>query len=136
LLLLFVAYRVVFYKNIFNFFFNHNLLYGNLFMSKSLFVAGLDYSITSDELKAMFEPFGTVESAKVISDKFTGQSKGFGFVDMSSQQEADECMKELHDSMQKNRQIIVKEKDENAGARKSFGGGGRSGGGGGGFSRR
>ena len=107
-------------------------------MSKSLFVAGLDYSITSDELKDMFAPHGTVESAKVITDKFTNQSKGFGFVDMATQQEAEQCILMLNNSMQKNRQIVVKTKDENAGARKSFGGGGRSGGGGygggGGFS--
>ena len=98
-------------------------------MSKSLFVAGLDYSITSDDLKNMFTPHGNVESAKVISDKFTGQSKGFGFVDMATQQEAEECIKNLDNSMQKNRQIIVKiKRDDVGGGRKPFGGGGNGGG--------
>lgn len=87
-------------------------------MKKSLFVAGLDFAITNENLKEIFSAFGTVEAAKVITDKFTGQSRGFGFVDMSTQQEADECINNLHNSTVNNRQLVVKYKeDKPAGAR-------------------
>ena len=90
-------------------------------MILSFIFVGLDYSITSNDLKEIFAAHGTVESASVINDKFTGKSKGFGFVDMSSQQEAEQCILMLNNSMQKSRQIIVKFKDDNAG-KKPFGG--------------
>lgn len=80
-------------------------------MQKSLFVAGLDFSITSTELQELFAGHGTVTSAKVITDKFTQQSKGFGFVDMESQADAENCIKVLNNTTYKNRSLIVKEKE-------------------------
>ena len=80
-------------------------------MQKSLFVAGLAWSITSEELQEIFSAHGTVESAKVITDKFTGQSKGFGFVDMATVEDAENCIKNLNEATVKNRQIVVKIKE-------------------------
>ena len=57
-------------------------------MGSKLYVGGLPYSATQDELTDLFAAHGTVQSANIISDKFTGQSRGFGFVEMSSQEEA------------------------------------------------
>lgn len=78
-------------------------------MSKRLFVAGLPYSLTSQQLNEMFSKFGKVNSADVISDKFTGQSKGFGFVEMDDAKDADKAIKELHDSEVDGRKIVVNE---------------------------
>ena len=102
-------------------------------MSKSLFVAGLDYSVTSDDLKNMFAPYGTVDSAKVITDRDSGRSKGFGFVDMSSQQEAEDAIKNLNDKEQQDGRKLVVNIKRDDGGRKSFGGGGNRSGGGGGY---
>ena len=57
-------------------------------MNKKLFVGGLPYAVTDDRLEEVFAAHGTVESARVVTDKFTGQSRGFGFVEMSSPAEA------------------------------------------------
>lgn len=98
-------------------------------MKKSLFVAGLDFGITDQGLSEIFAPFGTVESAKVITDKYSGQSRGFGFVDMCSQAEAEACINALNNTTVKNRQIVVKIKEDKApgsssgGARRPSGGG-------------
>lgn len=80
-------------------------------MQKSLFVAGLAWAITSEELQEIFSAHGTVESAKVVTDKFTGQSKGFGFVDMATAEDAENCIKNLNETMVKGRQIVVKIKE-------------------------
>ena len=89
-------------------------------MQNSLFVAGLEWSITSEELQDIFAPFGTVESAKVITDKFTGRSKGFGFVDMASEEDANNCIKNLNESTHKNRQIVVKIKEPKPAGERTF----------------
>ena len=81
-------------------------------MKKSLFVAGLDYSISDSALKDIFAAHGTVESAKVITDKFSGQSRGFGFVDMTTQQEAQQCVEALNNTTVSGRQIVVKFKED------------------------
>ena len=81
-------------------------------MQKSLFVAGLDYSITSTELQELFAAHGTVTSAKVVTDKFTSQSKGFGFVDMESQSDAQNCITALNSTSYKNRSLVVKIKED------------------------
>ncbi|MCL4367193.1 RNA-binding protein [Patescibacteria group bacterium] len=60
-----------------------------------IFVGSLPYSTTSDELSQLFQSFGTISSATVISDKFTGQSRGFGFVEMENDDEAQKAIKEL-----------------------------------------
>ncbi len=81
-------------------------------MQKSLFVAGLDYSITSEELQELFSAHGKITSAKVITDKFSSQSKGFGFVDTESQVDAENCIKALNNTTYKNRSLVVKEKED------------------------
>ncbi len=81
-------------------------------MQKSLFVAGLDYSITSAELQELFAAHGTVTSAKVITDRSTSQSKGFGFVDMETQADAQNCITALNSTSHKNRSLVVKIKED------------------------
>ncbi len=81
-------------------------------MKKALFVAGLDYAITDENLKEIFGAYGTVETAKVITDKFSGQSRGFGFVDMLTQEEAQECINNLNNATVNSRQIVVKFKED------------------------
>lgn len=94
-------------------------------MVKNLFVAGLSYNTTSDGLNKHFSEMGTVTSAQVINDKYTGQSKGFGFVEMSTEDEAKLAMDKLNGSDLDGRTIVVKEARprEEHGPR-SFGGGG------------
>jgi RNA recognition motif-containing protein len=65
-------------------------------MAQNLFVAGLPYSMTSDDLTNLFAEFGTVASAKVITDRETGRSKGFGFVEMSTDEETEAAMGALN----------------------------------------
>jgi cold-inducible RNA-binding protein len=98
-----------------------------------LFVGGLPYSINSGGLEEMFAKFGAVVSAQVISDKFTNQSKGFGFVEMSNDEEAQAAIKELNDSEVDGRRInvsVARPREERSGG--GFGGdrGGNRGGGG------
>ena len=65
-------------------------------MGSKLYVGGLPYSATQEELTELFSAHGTVQSANVISDKFTGQSRGFGFVEMSSNEEAQAAISGLN----------------------------------------
>jgi RNA recognition motif-containing protein len=65
-------------------------------MGSKLYVGGLPYSVTEGSLRELFSAHGTVESANVISDKFTGQSRGFGFVEMSSSGEAQSAIQSLN----------------------------------------
>ena len=74
-----------------------------------IYVGNLPYSVTDDDLKDAFAEFGELSSAEVVKDKFSGQSKGFGFVDMPSNSEADQAIKTLNDSMLKGRKITVNE---------------------------
>ncbi|KAA6185267.1 RNA-binding protein [Thiohalocapsa marina] len=74
-----------------------------------IYVGNLKYSVTDDELRDMFSDFGDVASADVIKDKFSGQSKGFGFVDMPNNSEAEDAIKALHDSMNDGRKLTVNE---------------------------
>lgn len=76
----------------------------------SIFVAGLDYSITSDQLKALFSGYGQVISANVVT-LADGRSRGFGFVDMSTQEDMENAINSLHDSVQVGRKILVKQKE-------------------------
>lgn len=91
-------------------------------MAKNLFVAGLSYDTTSDALNKHFSEIGAVTSAQVIIDKYTNQSKGFGFVEMSNEEEAKLAMDKLNGSELDGRTIVVKEarpREENRGG---FGG--------------
>jgi RNA recognition motif-containing protein len=77
-----------------------------------LFVAKLDYEITSDALQTVFEDYGTVSSAVVITDRDTGRSKGFGFVEMEDDNDARKAMEQLDGSELRGRQIVVKEAED------------------------
>ncbi|KKR76678.1 MAG: RRM domain-containing RNA-binding protein [Candidatus Levybacteria bacterium GW2011_GWA2_40_8] len=78
-------------------------------MAKNLFVAGLSYDTTSDALNKHFSEIGTVVSAQVIMDKFSNQSKGFGFVEMSTEEEGKMAMDKLNGTKLNDRNIVVKE---------------------------
>jgi cold-inducible RNA-binding protein len=78
-------------------------------MTNKLFVAGLDYAITEDELRAHFATVGKVSYVKVVLDHATGRGKGFGFVEMESVEAAKEAMNTLNNTMLSGRSIIVKE---------------------------
>src|SRR5213594_165179 len=78
-------------------------------MSNKLYVGGLPYSVTEGRLQEIFAEHGTVESAKVISDKFTGQSRGFGFVEMSSGGEAQKAIQALNGTQLDGRTLVVNE---------------------------
>ncbi|HPD44944.1 MAG TPA: RNA-binding protein [Candidatus Woesebacteria bacterium] len=76
---------------------------------KKLFVGNLSYQMTDDQLKAIFAPYGSVTSANIVKDKFSGRSKGFGFVEFEKDDEAAAAMQALDGSMQDGRNIAVKE---------------------------
>ena len=100
-------------------------------MGNKLYVGGLPYSITEGRLQEIFQAHGTVESARVISDKFTGQSRGFGFVEMSSGGEAQKAIEALNGTQLDGRTLVVNEAKP-MGNREGGGGGGGGGGGRGG----
>ena len=98
----------------------------------NIFVARLNYSTLEDTLRSEFEQFGEVSSAKIILDRYTGKSKGFGFVEMPNDEEAREAISQLNESELDGRTIVVKEAEPRE-SRGNGGGGGR--GGRGGFNR-
>ena len=94
-------------------------------MGSKLYVGGLPYSTTESQLTTIFAAHGTVESARVIADKFTGQSRGFGFVEMSTSEEAQAAISALNGSQMYGRSLTVNE----AKPMEPRSGGGRFGGG-------
>ena len=96
-------------------------------MNKNLYVGNLSYKITDDDLKTNFAVAGEVVSASVIKDKFSGQSRGFGFVEMKTEEGAAEAIKKFNGGTLDGKSITVNE----AQPKKEFGGGGSRGGGGG-----
>lgn len=78
-------------------------------MASKLYVGGLPYSTTDEELSELFAAYGTVESAVIINDKFTQRSKGFGFVEMSSDEEAKAAISALDGSDVGGRKVVVNE---------------------------
>ena len=90
-------------------------------MAKKLYVGNLPYGITSSDLERVFQAHGTVESAQVIVDRDTGRSKGFGFVEMRNDQEAEEAIQALNGQDFNGRPLTVNE----ARPREERGGGGR-----------
>jgi len=78
-------------------------------VSTKLFVGSLPWSVNDDKLKAAFEEHGNVVSAKVVMDRTTGRSRGFGFVEMGSADEANKAIKALNDSELGGRNIVVNE---------------------------
>lgn len=103
-------------------------------MAMKLYVGGLAYSITEQELEALFAEFGKVASAAVIKDRDSGQSKGFGFVEMPDDGEAKAAMAALNGKEVSGRSIMVNEARPQE-DRRSGGGHSGGGGGGGGFRR-
>ena len=102
-------------------------------MGNKLYVGNLAYSVRDESLQSAFGQFGTVTSAKVMMDRETGRSKGFGFVEMGSDSEAQAAINGMNGQPLEGRPIVVNEarpREERPGG---FGGGGRSGGGGGGY---
>ncbi|MCU0348787.1 MAG: RNA-binding protein [Saprospiraceae bacterium] len=97
----------------------------------NIFVAKLNFDTQEDYLREVFEEYGEVTSASVITDKFTGKSKGYAFVEMPNDEEGEKAIAELNDSEIDGRTIVVK-KAEPREARSGGGGGGRGGFGGGG----
>lgn len=96
-------------------------------MGKKLYVGNLAYSVTSESLEQMFLEFGSVVSAQVIQDRDTGRSKGFGFVEMQSEDAAQQAINGMHEREVDGRSLTVNE------AKPREGGGGGGGGGRGGF---
>ena len=76
-------------------------------MEKKLFVGGLPYSVTDDQLRELFAAHGTVESATVVVDRDTDRSRGFGFVEMSSEEEAQRAIAALNGSELQGRNLTV-----------------------------
>jgi RNA recognition motif-containing protein len=95
-------------------------------MAKKLFVRGFLYSTTSSQLEDIFSKIGKVISCDVIKDRDTGQSKGFGFIEMENDKEADEAIEKLNDTELEGRKIVVNvAKPREARPRFYNGGGGR-----------
>jgi cold-inducible RNA-binding protein len=93
-----------------------------------LYVGNLAYGVTNTDLENMFTPHGNVQSAQIIMDRDTGRSKGFGFVEMSSNDEAQAAMNALNGKESDGRALTVNEarpREERAGGRSGGGGGGR-----------
>lgn len=104
-------------------------------MSKNLYVGNLPYSATADDLREAFSKYGTVTSASVASDRETGRSRGFGFVEMADG--ADEAIANLNGASLGGRSLTVNEARPREERRRSSGGsGGYRSGGGGGYGRR
>ena len=78
-------------------------------MTNKLFVGGISYNTSEAQLSEYFGTVGSVISAKIITDKYSGQAKGFGFVEMASEEEAKRAMDKLNNTMLDNRTIVVKE---------------------------
>jgi RNA recognition motif-containing protein len=98
----------------------------------NIFVGSLPFSIEEAQLSQSFEAFGAVESVKIITDKFTGRSKGFGFVEMTNDDEALKAIEALNGSNLMGRDIVVnKSEPKPEGERRSFNNNRSSGGGGG-----
>jgi RNA recognition motif-containing protein len=90
-----------------------------------IYVGNLTYSVTDDDLREVFGEFGELAAAEVIKDKFSGQSKGFGFVDMPNNAEADAAIKALNETDFKGRKLTVNEARPRAERPRGGGGGGR-----------
>ena len=91
----------------------------------NIYVGNLAYGVTQEELRDAFSAYGQVDSANLITDKFTGQSKGFGFVEMPNNSEADAAIKGLNETPLKGRPLRVNEaRPRTDGPRRGGGGGG------------
>jgi RNA recognition motif-containing protein len=112
-------------------------------VGKKLYVGNLTYKVNESDLEGLFSQFGTVQSAQIIQDRETGRSKGFGFVEMDTEAQAQAAIQGLHDQEHDGRRLTVNEakprEDRGGGGGgggsrgRSGGGGGYGGGGGGGY---
>ena len=75
----------------------------------NIYVGNLDYKVTEDDLENVFSKFGSVSSASVITDKYSGRSKGFGFITMDDDDEAKKAIEELNETQLESRNIVVNE---------------------------
>lgn len=98
-------------------------------MGAKLYVGNLSYNVTEERLQQHFAQYGSVVSARIITDKFTGKSKGFGFIEMSSDQEAEKATSSLNGTDFEGRNIVVSEARPQAPRAPRPGGGGDFGGG-------
>lgn len=96
-------------------------------MAKKLYVGGIPYSTTEDDLKAAFAEMGAVTSSAIIIDKMTGRSKGFGFIEMANDADADKAIAEMNGKDFQGRTLTVNEARplEERAPRREFGGGNR-----------
>jgi RNA recognition motif-containing protein len=109
-------------------------------VGKKLYVGNLTYGVSDSTLEQLFSQFGTVQSAQVIQDRATGRSKGFGFVEMDTEAQAQAAIEGLHDQEHDGRRLTVNEakpREDRGGGGGGYGGGGGGrggrGGGGGGY---
>ena len=110
-------------------------------MPSKLYVGNLAYAVTNEDLMELFAQVGSVEKAVVVTDKFSGQSRGFGFVEMADQEGATKAIETLNETDLKGRRIKIDQARDGGGPRGGGGGGERrgrpgGGGGGGGFGNR
>lgn len=97
----------------------------------NIYVGNLAFNVSEDELRDTFEAFGAVESVKIIKDRMTGESRGFGFVEMQVSLEGETAIREMDGKDFKGRKLVVNEARPRTENSRGGGGGGRSGGGGG-----
>jgi len=109
-------------------------------MAKRIYVGGLPYSATEEDLENLFSSIGAVKDATIITDRYTGQAKGFGFIEMDNDEEADAAINALNGTQMGGRTLTVNEAKPRedrprtgGGGGYGGGGGGRTGGGGGGY---
>ena len=108
-------------------------------MAKRIYVGGLPYSATEEDLENLFSSIGAVKDATIITDRYTGQAKGFGFIEMDNDEEADAAINALNGTQMGGRTLTVNEakpredRPRTGGGGGGYGGGGRTGGGGGGY---
>jgi RNA recognition motif-containing protein len=95
-------------------------------VGKKLYVGNLSFGVTEDQLRELFAPYGSVQLAQLITDRDTGRSKGFGFVEMGSDQEAQAAIAGMNGQMVDGRALTVNEAKpkEDRGGRGGYGGGG------------
>ena len=102
-------------------------------MAKRIYVGGLPYSATEEDLENLFSSAGTVKEATIVTDRYTGQAKGFGFVEMESDTDADTAINTLNGAQMGGRTLTVNEAKPREPRAGGGGGGGYGGGGGGGY---
>ena len=113
-----------------------NLIFHLLILPMNIYVANIPFKASEQELKGLFEEYGEVSSAKIVMDKVTQRSRGFGFVEMSDEASARQAITSLNGFNFLGKTLVVNEARPRTDAPRSGGGGGYKSGGGGGFNRR